>query len=534
MSEHVHLSSEKTSFPLHSRWSFLWLVLGFVGLIFSNGMHIIPVATWLAPVFVVRFLRTQKVFPGLFLGYLVSAVAFYFEWQAAFQDAGAMFTLYTGIFGLLVFLPYGVDRLLRPRLQGFAATLILPTAWVTVEYVLHLILPLGTFFSVAYTQSINLPLLQIMSITGLWGVTFLVVWFASVINYAWEGGFEIKRIGRGVAVYGVVLLAVTFFGGLRLALFPPSGPTVQVATLVTNVNEEVIPSDTTELHQRLMDGTLTEADRRELSRIMTDINADLFNRTRVQARSGSKIINWTEYNAHVFKADETAFLDRARQLAREEQIYLVFPLITIQTDPALRPEPARLVENKSIMITPQGDIAYQYLKYNLLIGWEDEHAIRGSGEILTVDTPYGRLASVICLDMDFPAFMRQAGQQGADIVLSGALDGTASTKGNPLHSVMASYRTIESGFSLARGGFYAQTVAVDYQGHGLGKIDYYTASDRTLVAQLPIKGTPTLYLTLGDFFPNLCVIALLGLIVAAFIQKQRTVRSSRKLSIATH
>lgn len=528
MSEHVRLSSmEKTSFPLHSRWSVFWLVAGFGLLIFSNGMYIVPVAAWLAPVFMVRFLRTQRVFPGLVVGYLVSAVAFYFAWQAAFQDAGAMFTLYTGIFGLLVFLPYAVDRLIAPHLRGFGATLVLPAAWVTVEYVLHLILPLGTFFSVAYTQSINLPLLQVMSITGLWGVTFLVVWFASVINYAWEGGFEIKRIGRGVAVYGTLLLAVTLLGGWRLALAPSTAPTVQVSTLVTNVNKEVIPSDTSELHQRLMDGTLTEADRRELSQTMSEINDDLFNRTRVQARAGSKIVNWTEYNAHVFKAEETALLDRARQLAREEQIYLVFPLITIQTDPALRPEPARLIENKSIMITPQGDIAYQYLKANLLIGWEDEHAIRGPGEILTVDTPYGRLASVICLDMDFPAFMRQAGQQDVDIVLSGAIDGTASTKGNPLHSVMASYRTIESGFSLARGGYYAQTVAVDYQGHSLGKVDYYTASDRTLVAQLPSQGTPTLYRTLGDFFPQLCALGLIGFVITAVIRKQRATHAGR-------
>jgi apolipoprotein N-acyltransferase len=65
--------------------------------------------------------------------------------------------------------------------------LVLPAAWVTTEYLLHLILPLGTFFSVAYTQSMNLPLLQVMSITGLWGVTFLVAWLAGVINYAWEG-----------------------------------------------------------------------------------------------------------------------------------------------------------------------------------------------------------------------------------------------------------------------------------------------------------------------------------------------------------
>jgi apolipoprotein N-acyltransferase len=418
-----------------------------------------------------------------------------------------------------VFLPYAVDRLIRPQVKGFAATLVLPAAWVTVEYLLHLVLPLGTFFSVAYTQSINLPLLQIMSVTGLWGVTFLVLWFASVVNYAWEGCFDVRQIGRGVAVYVGILLAVVFLGGLRLALFPPSDETVQVAVLVTNVDKEVIPEDTSELHQRLMDGTLTQSDRQELTQTMEEINNDLLERSRLLARTGSKIITWTEYNAHVFKDAESAFLDQCRQLAREEEIYLVFPLITIQTDPAMRVSPAKLVENKSVMITPAGEIAYQYMKVNLLIGWEEEHAIRGPGQIQTIDTPYGKLASVICLDMDLPSFMRQAGQQGVDIVLSGAIDGTQASKGNPLHSVMASYRTIESGFSLARGAYYGQSVAVDYHGTVVGRSDYYNASDRTLVAHLPVKGTPTLYSIVGDFFPWLCILGLVGFIALIIVHK---------------
>jgi apolipoprotein N-acyltransferase len=512
-------TTTETAFPLRDPLSFLWLAVGFVILAFSNGMRIVPIAAWVGPVFVVRFLRTQKTGLGLLLGYLVNAVAFFFQWYAAFQDAGDMFALYTGAFGLLVFLPCVVDRLLRPYTRGFAGTLVLPAAQVTVEYVLHLILPLGTFFSIAYTQSMNVPLLQVMSVTGLWGVTFLVLWSASTANYAWEGGFDVKRIGRGVAVYVIILLAVVFSGGLRLALFPPPEKTVQVAVLVTNVDKEVIPSHTSEQHRRLMEGTLTQADRQELAQTMSEINNDLLERSRGQARAGSKIVTWTEYNAHVFKDEETAFLDQCRQLAREEQIYLVLPLITIQADPALRTEPAKLVENKSVMITPEGEIAYQYIKANLLIGWEEEHAIRGPRRIQTVDTPYGKLTSVICLDMDFPDFMRQAGQQEVDIVLSGAIDGTPASKGNPLHSVMASYRAIESGFSLARGGYYGQSVAVDYQGHVVGRNDYYTASDRTLVAHLPMKGTPTPYSTLGDFLPWLCVLGLAGFIVAVVVQK---------------
>jgi apolipoprotein N-acyltransferase len=32
----------------------------------------------------------------------------------------------------------------------------------------------------------------------------------------------------------------------------------------------------------------------------------------------------------------------------------------------------------------------------------------GGGRVPTVDTPFGRLANVICFDADFPVLMRQA------------------------------------------------------------------------------------------------------------------------------
>lgn len=513
---------DKERFPLPDRRSWLWLAAAAALLPFANGLPMVPVAAWLAPIFVVRFLRTQKAVRGLLIGYVVSTAAFFVQWYPAFQDAGAMFALYTGAFGLLVYLPYVADRLLAPRLRGLAGTLVLPAAWIAMEYALHLLLPLGTFFNIAYTQSTNLPLLQIMAITGLWGVSFLVVWCAGVVNYAWERGWEVRRAGRGAAVYAAVLLAVVFSGGLRLALWRPAGPTVQVAVLTTNVDTEVWPELDTPLDQRLMAGTLTPADRAELLARMAAVNDDLLARTRTVAQGGSKIVTWTEYNAAVFSADEGAFLDRARTLAREEGIYLAFPLLVFESDPARRPTPLQAEVNKSVLITPAGEVAYEYVKHNLLIGPESERAVRGPRQIQSIDTPYGRLSSVICLDMEYPDYMRQAGRQGVDILLSGAIDGTAASMGHPLHSTMAAYRTIEEGFSLARGGAYGQNVAVDYQGRLLGAANHYTAGDRTMVAHLPVQGTRTLYTTLGDFFPWLCIASLVGGVAYAVVRRSRS------------
>jgi len=516
--------------PIEDRYSFLWLAAAAALLLFANGRWIIPAAAWLGPVFMVRFLRTRKAFVGLPIGYAVNAVLFYFQWQAAFQGAGAAFMLYTLAFGLIGFLPYVIDRLVRPALGGFLATLVLPAAWVSTEYLLHLVLPLGTFFSVAYTQSAYLPLLQIMSVAGLWGVTFLVLWFAGVANYAWERGFRISeagkvsKAGKRILIFAGVLLAVVLYGGFRLAVFPPAGENVRVAVLTTDRDFEALPPDGSETEERLLAGTLTTDERRELLSRMTSINTDLLERSRLQARAGSRIVVWSEYDAHVFADDEADFLDACRSVARAEGIYMAVPLIVVETRPDSRPEPEKMAVNKLVMITPEGAIAFQYIKANLLIGWEMEHAVAGAKEIQHVDTPYGRLTGVICLDMDYPGFIRKAGRQDVDIVLSGAIDGTDNSGENPMHAVMASYRAIESGVNVARAGKYAQSMAVDYQGRTLAFMKHTSSDGRTLLAHVPRSGAWTLYTVLGDFFPWLCLAGLAALGVLPLLRRPRPSR----------
>ena len=222
-------------------------------------------------------------------------------------------------------------------------------------------------------------------------------------------------------------------------------------------------------------------------------------------------------------------MGEALRIAKEEGIYLAFPFEVTQPDMEKRQDPAIFQINESVMVTPEGKIAYTYLKHILLLGPESEVTVRGRRQIQFIDTPYGRLSSVICLDMEYPDFMRLAAQQGVDIILSGAIDGTAATKGNPLHSIMASYRTIESGFSLARAGYYGQSVAVDYQGRIIGAANHYTAGDRTVTARLPVHGVKTVYGMLGDYFPWLCMIALAASVTAAVLGKRKKLKKTNQI-----
>ena len=91
--------------------------------------------------------------------------------------------------------------------------------------------PSGTLNSIAYTQYGDLPLMQLVSATGIWGITFLITWFAAVVNWAWERDFAWPQVRGGGVLYAGILAVVLLGGGARLALFPPQATLVRVAGL---------------------------------------------------------------------------------------------------------------------------------------------------------------------------------------------------------------------------------------------------------------------------------------------------------------
>ena len=214
------LSRDTTS--AQDRWSYLWLFVGAGLLLFSNGRWIIPLATWLAPIFLIRFARTQPALKGLGLLLVTNVLANLFFWQGIILG-GFYLPVAIGV-GVIFWLPYLADRLLVNRLRGFAATLVFPLLQVSLEYIITIVSPLGSWGSLAYTQHSFLPLLQLLSITGMWGLSFLIAWLAPVVNWAWEQDFALQRVRIGVLTYGgiLALVLVLVAGGWRS--FHPSQP----------------------------------------------------------------------------------------------------------------------------------------------------------------------------------------------------------------------------------------------------------------------------------------------------------------------
>ena len=237
---------------------------------------------------------------------------------------------------------------------------------------------------------------------------------------------------------------------------------------------------------------------------------DLFERSAREAVAGARIIAWSEAPARTLQEEQDDVVARAGRLAREHGVYVqVSMMVQLPADAGSDGGPVN--ENHAVLLDPQGDVVWDYLKSKPVPG--DGHEA-GPGVIPSVDTPYGRLATIICQDDFFPALVRQAGQADVDILLVPSSDWESIAA---WHGQQAPFRAVENGVALVRPTRQGVSLATDGQGRLLGhKGDYFVADDQTLVVAVPTQGNDTWYASLGDGFAYAAAAGLLVLTGAAF------------------
>jgi len=499
------------------RLSYLWLAIAAALFVVASGRWAIPVAAWLAPLFLLRFVRTQHLLPGLLLAWLVRFVIATILLQGILLYPGYLYYPFVLLLTLVTMIPYLADRLITPRLNGFVATLVFPLAVTSLEY-LSSFGPFGTMNSIAYSQYGDLPLMQVVSVTGIWGITFLITWFAAVVNWAWERGFAWPQIRGGALLYAAILVVVFLGGSARLALFPPQATSVRIAGIsasqatVAAFNQQ-LPQATLSL---LESGKATPADRALAHSAFAILDDDLLARSQQEARVGAKIVVWPEASpvgANILQEDEPALIQQAGTLARESGIYLDMGLGVFLPDVGKGP----FLKDEAVLLDPTGHVVWIYEKTHPAPG-EQGLFVPGNGKVPIVDSPYGRLANVICFDADYPGTVRQAGQSGADLLLVLGDDWQAI---DPAHTENATFRAIENGFSEVRQASKGLSMAVDYEGHVISASDYFITNQQVMVANVPMHGVRTIYAMIGDLFAWLCMIGLLALTVLAIMQSRK-------------
>jgi apolipoprotein N-acyltransferase len=467
---------------------------------FSMGRWLAPLAAWIGPVLIMRYARDHKVGPGALLVFAANFLAFAIGFGAMWSHWGLpAVPILAVLYGILWSLPYLADRLVGPRLRGFSSTFVYPLAATTLEFVNIHTNPLGTWGATGFTQYGNLPLMQLASVTGMIGITFLMGWFASIANWAWENRSRVGEIRGGLAAFAVVFAVVFIFGSVRLNLAPTSetGETVRVAGITSQGLDS--------LSERTANDSSVEAVRP----LLQSFWEAYFAQTVREAQAGAQVVLWPEINAPTFPAVEASHIAQAQEVARQNGIYLALPVGVIDLDTR------QWTENKLLLIDPTGAIVMEHYKYG---GSIIETTRVGDGKLLTVDTPFGVVSGVICYDLDYPAVVQQTGQKGTGLLLVPSKDWFEI---DPVHTHMAVFRAIENGMSLVRQTDTGLSIAVDPYGRVLAQTDFFGATDRTMVAQVPVRHVATLYTAFGRWLEWLCLAGFLFVVAWALIARRQ-------------
>lgn len=474
------LNKERTINNRKIKYSYIYLLIGLISLFFFNGRWILPIAAFIAPVFLIRFLRFQKPLKGFLIIVLVVWLSNIFVWEGMMPMSGFFYYFVAFMMSVFTSLTFLIDRIYTQKLKGIVSTLIFPAIYVIMEYITILTNPSGSYGTLVHTQS-ALPLLQFVSISGIWGVTFLIMWTASIINWLWDNYFAKNKVYSAFLGFGIPFLAIIIWGQFRL-MDTIDKPTVRIAS---------INSSKAEYQHRMTTN---------FDSLVEQSNHGFLRNCEIAASSGAKIVFGRETIISLPKEKENDYIEKVKTVAIRDNIYIGIPINVIPEENS-NENP----ENKITWISPTGETLFTYHKAKPTYPGECDN---GDGIIKYFDSPYGRIGSAICFDMDFPSLIKQTGKMDIDIML---VPGSDWKEISPYHTYVASTRSIENGFNMVRSTFKGLSASFDYEGQLISSNDFFKTNEVILYSDVPVKGQKTVYSFLGDYFAWLCIIFFLSM-----------------------
>ena len=473
------------------------VVLMAVLVFFGTGLHPFWPLMWFAPLPVLLFANRASWWSaalvagfGLMLGYLNLWPVFHGALNVPWPILAQIY-LSEGIMFALAVLLY---RALLRRGAYWGALLAIPAVVVSFEYLLNITSPHGTAGSLAYSQLNFLPFLQLATVTGPWGLSFLVLSFSTAVAicihlYPAALG-QALRIGGAVAA---VLILVLALGTVRLFTHQP-GAEVKVGLVASDgadrVNDDVLDPG-------------APADR---------LFAQYAASVQALAAQGVQAVVLPEKIAVVLDQTEAGTDAIFQKLADETRVVIVVGELRIRHED----QPDQKKRYNEARVYQPGRPPESYDKEHMLPPFESNLT---PGTTLTLlDRDAGTWGVAICKDMDFDPLSADYGKKGVGLMLVPAWD---FFQDYIQHGHIAILRGVESGFSLVRSAKGGSLYVSDDRGRVLAEAKSDAAPFTTLVATVPSGHDDTLYDRLGDWFAYLSILLVITCLVMVFRRRRK-------------
>jgi len=136
---------------------------------------------------------------------------------------------------------------LGPEKIGLWGYIAVPSVWTILQFIRTLGAYAFIWGSFSHTQANNPVIIQLASITGIWGIEFLVCLFNLVIICT-LAPYTDKRRGMPAVIVAAITLAAVVFGYVTLANAPEPGGSARVAVIQGNMINDFHPIPNYEAH----------------------------------------------------------------------------------------------------------------------------------------------------------------------------------------------------------------------------------------------------------------------------------------------
>lgn len=403
--------------------------------------------------------------------------------------------------------------IIRNRYVGWGRLFIIPAWWVGIEYIRSI----GSWgFSwgiLGYSQQPWLNLTQIAALTGVYGISFLIIMMNVSLTEIIFASPDKKRSSLASLAVSFIILFDVVGGGFIYRRIEAQDQTVE---------------DKTQSRFRLVavQGNIAQEDKWDPTNegYIKDLYCSLI---RKAADFKPYLVIWPESAAPSFLLRDESYLSRLEHLSEELDCYLLTGSLHLD-------EHSRQF-NSAILISPRGERPKKYDKMHLVLfgeyvplriissffkrfenlSWVGESIVPGR-EYTVFDTDRGKFSSVICFESGDSGLCRTMVKRGAQflaVITNDAWFGRSAA--SVQHLQISAFRAIENGIYVVQAGNTGPSAVVNSHGQILKKTSLHRR--QLLYSMASFKKSRTVYFHLGDIFSQFCLLLALGCFISVLL-----------------
>ncbi len=425
--------------------------------------------------------------------------------------------LFVGVFSAIISL--FLHHLQRPSLLVWAA----PPTWVTLEILRTYLFTGFPWALLGYSQYHWLSIIQIADITGVYGISFLIVLvnaFLAFLMLSCRDRLNIRIAPMAMpAAITITCFALTlWYGELRQAAVHRTldQRSIHVGLIQANIEQERKwdPAFRNEIMARYLNLTTEAIETHEKEKV--------------------DLIVWPEAATPFVFAVDTPLHDQITSLLRTQQTALLFGSMAVND---IAEESTQLL-NRAYLLSPQGTILNYYDKTRLVPFGEyvprflpfmtkfthgSDDYVPGN-EHTIMSGPHGRFGIAICFEVIYPDLVSQFVKQGAEYMITITNDAWFGRSSAPhQHFSMVVFRAIENRVSFAQAANTGISGFIDADGSITRTTDLFEQA--AIVDTMTIGHDQTFYTIYGDVFAYTCAGFTFAFILLVLGRQKRQVRS---------